>query len=143
MLGNYLASAIRNLMRNRLYAAINVGGLAVWLAAAILIALFVRDEFSYDRFLPDHERIFLVSIDFTQRYDRTTTRVAGILKSMYPQVEAAARLMPGTAELRRGKVYAEESIHWADADFFEIFKLPTIAGDLRTALQRPDGAVVT
>src|SRR5258708_36567211 len=61
MFRNYLTAALRNLARNRLYAGINIGGLAVGFAAAILIGLFVRDEFSYDSFIPAHQRVYRVS----------------------------------------------------------------------------------
>jgi putative ABC transport system permease protein len=62
---NYLAAALRNLVRNRLYAAINIIGLAAGFAAALLIALFVRDEFSYDKWIPDHENTYLVTFSLS------------------------------------------------------------------------------
>jgi putative ABC transport system permease protein len=58
---NYLPAAHRNLARNRLYAGINIIGLAVGFAAAILIGLFIRDEFTYDAFIPDHQHVYRVS----------------------------------------------------------------------------------
>ena len=58
MLGNYLATALSNLARNWLYAAISIIGLAVSFAGGILVTQFVRNEFSYDRWIPDHERVF-------------------------------------------------------------------------------------
>src|SRR5262245_16133032 len=61
MIRNYLAAALRNLMRNRLYAAINIVGLAVGLAAALLIGLYIRQELSYDRWLPHHAEIVRIS----------------------------------------------------------------------------------
>ncbi len=61
MLRNYLAAALRNLFRNRAYAAINICGLALGFAAVILIALFVRDEYSFDRFFPASGRVYLVT----------------------------------------------------------------------------------
>ena len=61
MLRNYLAAALRNLWRNRAYASINVLGLAVGFAAAILIALYVRDEYSYDRFFPGYRDVYLLT----------------------------------------------------------------------------------
>src|SRR5688500_5617885 len=64
MLRNYLAAALRNLFRNRAYAAINIFGLALGFAAAILIALYVRHEYSYDRFFPDHDRIYQMRIEY-------------------------------------------------------------------------------
>jgi putative ABC transport system permease protein len=59
MFRSYIVAALRNLARNRLYAAINIIGLAVGFAAAILIALFVRDELSFDRFWPDYQRVYM------------------------------------------------------------------------------------
>ena len=56
MFRNYLAAALRNLARNGLYAGVTIVGLAIAFAAAILIGLYVRDEMSYDRWVPDHER---------------------------------------------------------------------------------------
>ena len=67
MLRNYLITALRNLSRNKLYAAINVIGLAMGFAAAIFAALFVRDELTYDRWIPGYERVYQV-----------TTTVSGI-----------------------------------------------------------------
>ena len=67
MLQNYLAAAIRNLFRDRAYAAINIFGLALGFAAAILIGLFVRDELSYDRAYPHSERIFRLSDGYQRR----------------------------------------------------------------------------
>ena len=60
MFQNYLAAALRNLARNGQYAGITIAGLAVAFAAAILIGLYVRDELSYDRWVPGHQQIFLV-----------------------------------------------------------------------------------
>lgn len=61
MFRNYLMAALRNLARNRLYAAINIVGLAVGLCAALLIVLFVRDEYSYDRFFPGYRDVYLLT----------------------------------------------------------------------------------
>src|SRR5215469_10165209 len=98
MFRNYLAAALRNLARNKLYAGINIIGLAVGFAAAILIALFVRDEFSYDKWLPDHERTFLLTAEIALPgrdavfADETPGEMAGFLKLDYPQIETIARL---------------------------------------------------
>src|ERR1700761_498735 len=100
MLKNYLLAALHNLLRNKLYAAINIVGLAVGFAAALLIALFIRDEYSYVRFLPDGERVFLVTLrvsmpgqsevaDFAQ-----DLQMASFLKVDFPDIEAIGRLFP-------------------------------------------------
>ncbi len=61
MLRNYLAAALRNLARNRLYAGLTVAGLAIGFAAAMLIGLYVRDELTYNRFIPGYERTYRVT----------------------------------------------------------------------------------
>ena len=60
MLRSYIAAALRNLVRNRAYTGIQIIGLAIGFSAVILIALYVRDEYSYDRFFPNYDRIFKV-----------------------------------------------------------------------------------
>ena len=61
MFRNYLAVAVRNLARNRLYASINIAGLAVGFCAALLIVLYVRSEYSYDHFFPGYRDVYLVT----------------------------------------------------------------------------------
>ena len=63
MLRNYFMAALRNLARNRIIAFINITGLAVGLAAATLVALYVRYEHSYERFIPGHENVYRFSLD--------------------------------------------------------------------------------
>jgi putative ABC transport system permease protein len=149
MFRNYLAAALRNLTRNRLYAGINIIGLAVGFAAAILIGLFVRDDFSYDSFIPDYQHVYRVA----------TTRVvpgrnpilvpvsppdvAAWMKLDFPGVRSAARLAIEQVGLRHGDFEASDDIAWADQNIFEVLPLRVFAGDLRTALQQPDAIVLT
>jgi putative ABC transport system permease protein len=149
MFHNYLAAALRNLLRNRLYTAINVVGLAVGFAAALLIMLFVRDELSYDTWIPNHERTYLLT-----QADRTPGRaavfneaayatIAPALKLDFPAIEAVARLVPASVALRHGDIETVEQVFWADPEFFSVLALKSIAGDLNAALARPDGIVLT
>src|SRR6185436_1712328 len=91
---NYLAAALRNLFRNRAYAAINILGLAVGFAAAILIGLFVRDELSYDRMWPDADRMYRLSWDLLGQprasLGNADPRLGPALKLDFPEVEATA-----------------------------------------------------
>jgi putative ABC transport system permease protein len=64
MFRNYLSAALRNIARNRLYAAVNIVGLSIGFAAAIFIGLFVREEVSYERFIPGYEDVYRVSMRF-------------------------------------------------------------------------------
>src|ERR1700748_1525378 len=112
MIRNYLAAALRNLVRNRLYAAINIIGLAVGFAAALLIVLFVRDEFSYDKWIPGYERTYLIY----ERYappDRapisvnvTFSDMAKLLPLEFSGIEAVTRLESALLKLRHGDVEA-------------------------------------
>ena len=149
MLRNYLAAALGNLRRNWLYAGITILGLGVSFAAAILIGLYLRDEVSFDRFVPNHERVFRLETDLTwpggkpQRMDTVSGIVAGQLRLDFPQVEQAARIEPGSIGLRRGNVESLEEIVWADPDFFRVMGAPVLAGDPNAALAAPDGLVLT
>lgn len=154
MFRNYLAAALRNLLRNRLYAAINIVGLAVGLAGALLIALFIRDEYSYDAWIPGHERTFIVGnefsgSEFTLTTDGSFDKLAGWMRADLPQIETVARLskrpmaQPPMAGIRHGEIEGSERLYWADPGIFAVLPLPALAGDLAIALERPDGIVLT
>ena len=151
MLGNCFAAAIRNLMRNRAYTLINLFGLSLGFAAAILITLYVRDEYSYDRFFPHHERIYQVA-EVIRLPGRAPMRVsvssstdAPALKLAFPEIDAATRLAPsGLRFYHRGDNEGTTlAAYWADPNFFEVFPLRAVAGNLAYALSRPDGLVLT
>lgn len=151
MLGSYLAAAIRNLLRNRAYTLINLLGLVLGFTAAILIALYVRDEYSYDRFIPNHERIYQVG-EIIEPPGRGAMRLAisavtdaSALQLAFPEIEATTRLAPSGARLHRpGDNQGTRLIaYWADPNFFEMFPWQVIAGNLSNALARPDGLVLT
>ena len=149
MFRNYLMAALRNLARNRLYSGINIGGLALGFAAAILIGLFVRDEFSYDSFIPGHQHVYRVA-EIRVVPGRGPIfvpsgppGVAAWIKLDFPEVQSVARLVSEQVGLRHGNFEASEDIAWADPDLFEVLPLKVFAGNLRTALQRPDAIVLT
>ncbi|MGZ3369891.1 MAG: FtsX-like permease family protein [Caulobacteraceae bacterium] len=150
MFRNYLTTALNNLARNRLYAAITILGLAVAFTVAILVGQFVRNEFSYDRWIPGHERIYrIVSVSELggqkPLVGPSTASLAGRLRAGFPAV-TVARLSRNSTPVRRGpgdEAATEPSLEWADPDIFKILALPTLAGDLSTALEQPDTVVIT
>lgn len=149
MLRNYLAAALRNLVRNGAYTVINILGLACGFAAVLLIALFVRDEYNYDRSFADHDRIFLITETVTPPGESalhiavTAADIGPAMKLDFPEVEAITRLSPGAASLRHGDIDISNAMYWADPNFFRIFPMKVVAGDPNEALSRADSLVVT
>ncbi len=152
MLRNYLVTALRNLARNRLYAGISILGLAVAFAAALLIAQFVRGEFSYDRWIPGYQQIYKIADTLTQPgqpgevADQTNAVIAANLRTTFPGAVATARLLQDGAGVRHrpgDTLTPEHGFAWADPDIFKVLPLPVLAGELSTALQQPDTVVIT
>jgi putative ABC transport system permease protein len=152
MFRNYLAAALRNLARNRLYAGVTIAGLAVGFAAALLIGLYVRDELTYDRFVPGHDRVFMVTETLVLSTSKpiesqvTPMMLARAMKFEFPEIREVARLSPSyfPPSLRHGDFSAsEQNVFWADPNFFRVLPLPVLAGDLASALEPSDGVVIT
>jgi putative ABC transport system permease protein len=151
MLRNYLAAALRNLLRNRAYTLINLFGLSLGFTAAILIALYARDELSHDRFIPEHDRIYLVG-EIVEPPGRSPMRLAvssttdaEALKLAFPEIELATRLAPSDLRLY-GKQDPNGTLlesYWADPNFFSMFPIRAVAGNLSDALSKPDALVLT
>jgi putative ABC transport system permease protein len=141
MFRNYVTVAIRNLARHKLHSFINIGGLAVGLAACLLILLFVRDELSYDRWLPNAERIAIVeSTFFVPGRDKLEFAGApGPLKKPLEEdftsdVERAVRIFTDELPVRAGDRQLLGEINFVDPGFFQVFDLPMVAGQREQAL---------
>ena len=150
MLQNYIKIAWRNLVRNRAFSAINIVGLALGLATCLLISLFILDELSYDRFNQKADRIVRVIFRGTMQGGKMNEAhvmppVAQTLKTDYPDVLEATRLRTGGAPLFTigNKTFRDASMVFADSNFFQVFTLPLLQGDAKTALTRPNTAVIT
>ncbi len=151
MLKNYLTIALRLMKRHKAFAFINVAGLAVGLAASLLVGLYVVHESGYDRFHQKADRIHRVYADITDdtgnwRGAWTPPPLAEALHQDFPEVEAAARYDPwlgDTLVTARGKSFLEKYIQLADAPFFTIFSFPFIYGDPETALENPGTIVIS
>ncbi|MEA3180458.1 MAG: putative transport system permease protein [Gammaproteobacteria bacterium] len=150
MLSSYFAAAWRAFLRDRLYAIINIIGLAIGLSAALLSGLYVRNELTFERFLPGYDHIYRISAGFAapgspmSPVDPTPPDVAPWLINHMPSIKPVARMSAGTdVVIRVGQVDTLEHIVWADPAFFDIFRFPTEQGDLLRSLERPDGIVLT
>ena len=150
MLTNYLKIAWRNLLRNKVYSAINIVGLSIGLATCLLISLFVFDELSYDRFNEKADRIVRVVFRGTMNGGQINEAnvmppVAQTLKTDYPEVEAATRIREvGSPNITVGdKTFRDDRVAYVDSNFFDVFTLPLLQGDAKTALIQPGTAVIT
>jgi len=149
MLSNYLTSALRHLARNGLYAGISVFCLSVGLSVALIVGLMVRQELSFERFLPGYERTY-VAASVIAPADRSPMYflespgfVAASMTHMFPEIEEITRIVDATVRLRHGDFEAKERIYWADPNVFSVFQLTALEGDLPGALKQPDGIVLT
>jgi predicted permease len=149
MLGNWIKVVWQHTKRHPGYAVINIAGLAVGLAFAMLIFLWVRLEFSVDRFHEHIDRLYLVafSCEGEDFYGGSTVgATASYVKETYAEITHATRwsLTPQWRRLR----YADNAPlssngRYADPDFFEMFTFPFIGGNPDTALADPSAMVVT
>ena len=149
MFRNYLIVAMRNVLRQKLYAFINVFGLAIGLACCILIFLYVRHEWQYDAFHENADRIFRVigretrpdgSIAFSTLHP---TSLAASLKEEFPGIEWASGFIRSRTQVSYQKIYFRDSFGMVEPDFLKMFSFPLLAGDPATALRRPDGVVIS
>ena len=151
MIQNYFKIAWRNLKKNKAFAIINIAGLAIGLACFLLIALYVADEISYDRYNANAERIYRVDANVKFGGNELNLAVSSdpmgaTLKKDYPQVEEYTRIYgsSGPKLIKKGNEFInEERVCNADSTFFNVFTLPAIAGDTKTSLNEPNTVVIT
>lgn len=147
MISNYFKIAIRNLARNKVYSAINIGGLAVGIAACILIFLFVKDELSYDRYHTNADRVYRVTRDFVSgdgnvslHLARVAPPVGPLLEQDFPQIEAVTRMV--TSELllenkETQQTFREDDVFFVEPTAFQLFDINLIKGNPEKALRDP------
>ena len=151
MFRNYFKIALRNLWKNKGFTAINIAGLAIGLASFILIALYVVDELSYDKFYPDAENIYRVDADIKFGGNALNLCVASdpmgaTLKKDYPQVREYTRIYASEGDklVKKGNEYLDETkIVYADSTFFNVFPQTVISGSTKTALYEPNTVVIS
>lgn len=144
---------IRNLYRHKGYSLINITGLALGLAASVIIILYVLNELSYDRFHEKSDRIYRVSREWFNddgtsnlHLAKVAAPVAELLKNDYPDaIEQSMRVFGGYDMLfRKDDIFFVESrSYFAGPEFFRIFSFDLLRGDPKTALQEPFTAVIT
>ncbi|MCY7351982.1 MAG: ABC transporter permease [Cytophagaceae bacterium] len=150
MLRNYFKIAGRNLIRHRAFSVLNIAGLALGMATSLIILLFVQDELSYDRFNEKADRIvrivFKANINggkINEAFVMPPT--AQVLRNDYPEVQQATRLRNfGTPRVAVGnQFFVGDKLAYVDANFFEVFTIPFLKGNPKTALIQPNCVVIS
>lgn len=139
---NYLTVGIRALAKSRVYAGINIFGLAVGMAACLMILLFVRDQLSYDRFWPDADRVYQLQAVNTDTetgardpMQSSPYATGPALRKDFPQVEALTYASNWQPVIMLNGQPQQRTITLVGADFFRIFALPFLHGNAATALR--------
>lgn len=142
MFKNYLTITLRNLKKNITFSALNIIGLAVGMAAFIMILLYVRNELSYDKHHENADRIYRV---IREGRAFTPAPLGPELMEKIPEVESAARIIRSNDTLvsYREDNYLEQEFYWADPELLRIFAIPFVRGNPETALNDPFAIVLS
>ena len=152
MIKNYLKVAVRNLRKHKGYAFINILGLAVGIAASVLIFLYISNEMSYDKFHEKADRTYRITADWSNNGDSrihqlgTPFILAQTIRDKYPEVEAITQLSGplGDAILRYQHIaFKETDVFCAEPSFFDVFSVPLLKGDPEASLKDPNTLVLS
>ena len=157
MLKSYITIAFRQLKKQQLYSLIKIGGFALSIAACLLIALYIKDELSYDRNYPHSDRLYrVIGVYKDGDVNRGTDFPSPFSKALmmdFPEVEKAGRLMPnplfygaGSNEVKpenKEENTYEEGFTYADQEFMEVLGAPVLYGNPAHLLDEPNTLVIT
>jgi len=149
MFKNYFKAAFRNLLSNKIYSFINIAGLSLGLACAILITLYVNDEVSYDRFHKNVSGIYRIDKqnireDGSAHYGSYTGYFQGPrFTGKIPEIQSFVRFEPGQLDVKAGADVQSQAVSFVDANFLSVFSFPLLSGDARSGLTQPNSVVIT
>ena len=149
MTWNFFKIAWRNLIRNKIYSFINILGLSLGLACAMLIMLYVKDEVSYDKFHTDVDTIYRVvsareDKDGNERKNSNTGFLQGpVFTDNVPEIDAFVRIQVGRKDLKMDTEVVSEDLLYVDPNFFSMFSFPVVYGNQETSLKDPQSVVIS
>jgi putative ABC transport system permease protein len=149
MIKNYFKIAFRNIIRHSAHSFLNISGMAIGMACAILILLWVHDEWSYDRHFEHADDLYRViekqksPNGEVSLYAPTLSAVAPALKNEYPEIIRSSRIMHTPLTLKKKDEFIEETVVAVDKDFFKMFNIRFVRGDMNTAFNDPHSIVIT
>jgi putative ABC transport system permease protein len=152
MLGHYLRMALRGFVRHKLYSFINVAGLSVALACAILILLFVRDQLSYDDWIPGTANLYRLEATW-----HNPAAVGGVIfrsamcpfpvltaaGEQIPQIKAVTHVLPEQMTVSVGSRTFQETVTVVDPNFLQVIRLPLVRGSAARVLAQPESVVLS
>lgn len=151
MIKNYFKIAWRSILRSKGYAFINILGLSLGLACAMLIMLYVKDEVSYDKFHSNVDNVYRVVSDFGNKpglmlsgKDSNTGYMQGpYFSENTPEINEFVRIQGASRDLKLGTDVAPEQLLNVDSNFFSMFSFPVMYGNPKTCLQQPKSVVIS
>jgi putative ABC transport system permease protein len=149
---NYLKIAWRNTLHNKVYSMLNILGLAAGMAVALLIGLWVTNQYSYDRFLPGYKQLYQVEMNLTSQHNGTSTQTSialpltDVLKKEIPGIQYVAEA-DNIGRMNHGLLVGDKKLYMeggaAGPEFFKIFQYPFIKGNANSALKDLYSIVLT
>jgi putative ABC transport system permease protein len=149
MIKNYFKIALRNIKRYSTYSILNISGMAIAMASAILILLWVQFEWSYDRHFENADDLYRVieiqhfSGGEVSQLAATPGALASALKKVYPEIKRSTRYSNPPFALHKGDEFINERVAMVDKDFLKMFNIKFIRGDRNSALNEPHNIVIT
>lgn len=154
MLVAYFKVAFRNLLNNKLHTVINMAGLALGIASVFFMAIYVRYEWGYDKYLDGYEDVYRVAWVNENPQTRTPHPMAQAMKEEFPEVESAVSLSPLWAagltrevfafrNLEKNLKFDEANVLAVDSTFFDVFPFPVVSGNAHDALRNVNGILIS
>jgi putative ABC transport system permease protein len=153
MLQNYFKIAFRNLLKHKVFSIINISGLALGIACCTLLALYIKDEFSYEKHFAAYDRTYRITTTFKNNNEetlnpRTSPPIAMAVRAEFPEVESATRVIPPPEVEQhliqyKDKVFYEKRGYLVDSTFFDVFDYSFKEGNAQTALLAPSSVVLS
>jgi putative ABC transport system permease protein len=149
MLQNYFKIAWRNIVKTKGYSALNISGLAAGMSVALLIGLWVNYQFTYDKFLPDNDRLYQVRRNYVSsngevlNFTSTSLKLADALRNQIPEIENVSECDWSRSGLKVGEKKLLSGGMHMNSNFLQMFRFPMVQGNPNTALKDPYSIVLT
>jgi putative ABC transport system permease protein len=148
MFKNYFKIACRNLARNKIYSFINIAGLSIGLACAMLILLYVKDEVSFDKFHKNGNNIYRIVSKNNREGKTFQSGNTGLLQGPrfaqnVPGIQSFVRVQSGTEDIKKGTEIQPQDLLYVDSNFFSVFTFPLLSGDVKKCLTEPHSIVLS